>query len=342
MESAMQIGRERGLNMSGFLHKPVLPETLRELLTPFQPARKLLAKDLADGISADQLFLEYQLKFNCRLSRMTGAEALVRWRHPIFGIIQPDQFIALAEESHLIDRLTDWVVIAAAKQITAWNAQRSGLEVSINISPKNLDDLDFPDRIHRYCQEARADSKSITLEVTETGAMREAVQMMDTLTRLRLKGFMLSIDDFGTGYSSLVQLQRMPFSEVKIDKSFVMQMTHNQGCTAIVEIIVDLARKLGLKSVAEGVEDEAALRRLCALGCDTVQGFHLSSPIAAEAIPALVSEYRLMRVKQGASKTPKAPRPSPFTNARAWRRSKQSALPVMLHSGPIAAAVQEC
>jgi EAL domain-containing protein (putative c-di-GMP-specific phosphodiesterase class I)/ActR/RegA family two-component response regulator len=324
MESAMQIGRERSLKMSGFLHKPVPPETLRDLLSQFQPGHKLLAKDLADAIAADQLFLEYQLKFDCRRSRMTGAEALVRWRHPVFGTVQPDQFIALAEESVLIDRLTDWVVMAAAKQMAAWNADKSGLEVAINISAKNLDDLDFPDRIQQHCQDAGADCRSMTLELTETGAMREAVQMMDALTRLRLKGFMLSIDDFGTGYSSLVQLQRMPFSEVKIDRSFVVQMMENEGCAAIVEIVVDLARKLGLKSVAEGVEDEAALRRLCALGCDALQGYHLSRPLAADRIPAAISEYRLMRLKQGVSKTPQSPLPSPFTNARAWRRRKQS------------------
>src|SRR5205823_3668595 len=113
------------------------------------------------------------------------------------------------------------------------------------------------------------------LELTETGAMREAVQMMDVLTRLRLKGFKLSIDDFGTGYSSLVQLQRMPFSEVKIDRSFVVQMMSNHGCKAIVEVIIDLARKLGLKSVAEGVEDQATLISLMEMGCDMAQGYYL-------------------------------------------------------------------
>jgi EAL domain-containing protein (putative c-di-GMP-specific phosphodiesterase class I) len=164
----------------------------------------------------------------------------------------------------------------------------------------------------------------VTLELTETGAMREALQMMDVLTRLRLKGFKLSIDDFGTGFSSLVQLQNMPFSEVKIDRSFVIQMMENEGCKAIVEIVIDLARKLGLQSVAEGVEDEATLHSLMTLGCNVAQGYHLSRPVAADRIPEFISEYQLIR---GVYKAPKPPPPSPFTNVREWRRRKAEPRP---------------
>jgi EAL domain-containing protein (putative c-di-GMP-specific phosphodiesterase class I) len=125
--------------------------------------------------------------------------------------------------------------------------------------------------LHQHCADAGIDPASMTLELTETGAMREAVQMMDVLTRLRLKGFKLSIDDFGTGYSSLVQLQKMPFSEIKIDRSFVMQMTSNDGCKVVAGIVIDLARGLGLKSVAEGVEEEPVLKALIDMGCDVAQ-----------------------------------------------------------------------
>jgi len=138
------------------------------------------------------------------------------------------------------------------------------------------------------------------LELTETGAMREAVQMMDVLTRLRLRGFKLSIDDFGTGYSSLVQLQKMPFSELKIDRSFVMQMMNNNGCKVIVEIVVDLARKLGLKSVAEGVEGEATLSSLVEIGCDMAQGFYVSRPIAAGCVPEFVRVHEGTRERAAA------------------------------------------
>jgi EAL domain-containing protein (putative c-di-GMP-specific phosphodiesterase class I) len=319
LESALRLGRERGLRMGGILQRPVQLTTLRSFLARFQAAKTLLSADLANAIETDQLFLEYQLKLDCRVARMTGVEALVRWRHPVLGIIQPDQFIPLAEENDLIHRLTDWVVSAATKQMAVWRVDNPTLEMAVNISAKDVQDLGLPDRLHKLCQAAGVSCDSITLELTETGAMREALQMMDVLTRLRLKGFKLSIDDFGTGFSSLVQLQQMPFSEVKIDRSFVMQMMSNEGCRTIVEILIDLARRLGLRSVAEGVEDEAALRGLMAMGCDGAQGYYLSRPLAASQIPAFIDDYQLMRA---AFKAPKAPVGSPFTNARAWRRRK--------------------
>jgi EAL domain-containing protein (putative c-di-GMP-specific phosphodiesterase class I)/CheY-like chemotaxis protein len=320
MESAMQLGRERGLTMSAALHKPVPLKLLQKLLARFQPVRHShLSADLATAIGTNQLFLEYQLKLDCRLGRVTGVEALVRWSHPTLGILYPDQFIPLAEETDLIHRLTDWVVQAAARQVADWHVDNPALAVAVNIAAKNVEDIELPDRLHRLCHAAGIDCSSITLELTETGATREAMQMMDVLTRLRHKGFNLSIDDFGTGFSSLVQLQKLPFSEVKIDRSFVMQMTTNEGCRAIVEIVIDLAHKLGLRSVAEGVEDEAALHSLVRLGCDMAQGYYLARPVAADRIPAFISEYQLMR---GVFKAPKASVPSPFTNARAWRRRR--------------------
>jgi EAL domain-containing protein (putative c-di-GMP-specific phosphodiesterase class I) len=319
LEAAMQLGRDRGLLMSGILEKPLRPEALRKFLARFQAAKTLLSEDLADAIAAHQLFLEYQPKLDCRLGRVTGVEALVRWSHPTLGVLAPDRFVPLAEETDLIHRLTDWVVLTAAKQVAAWHMDNPTLEVAVNIAAKNIEDLGLPDRLHKLCRTAGAECTSITLELTETGATREAVQMMDVLTRLRLKGFRLSIDDFGTGFSSLAQLQKLPFSEVKIDRSFVTQMMENDGCKAIVEIVIDLARKLKLRSVAEGVEDEAALHALTRLGCDVAQGYYVARPVVADRIPAFIHEYQLMR---GVFKAPTAPFPSPFTNARAWRRRK--------------------
>jgi EAL domain-containing protein (putative c-di-GMP-specific phosphodiesterase class I)/AmiR/NasT family two-component response regulator len=286
LESAMQLGRDRGLKMADALQKPIRAESLRERLAGFKRIPKLqLSADLARAISTDQLFLEYQPKLDCRLSRVTGVEALVRWRHPLHGVIPPDQFIEFAEENGLIGRLTDWVVGTAAQQAARWRTERGlMLNVAVNVSARDVENLDFPDRLERRCREAGLDPEWMTIELTETCAMREAMQMMDVLTRLRLKGFKLSIDDFATGYSSLVQLQKMPFSELKIDKSFVMQMTANRGCRVIVEILVDLARKLGLSSVAEGVEDQAALGSLVEIGCDMVQGYYVSRPVGADRI----------------------------------------------------------
>src|SRR5216684_270669 len=250
LDSAMQLGRERGLNMRDVLPKPVRAQELRERLCGLKRIPKLrLSADLAHAIAADELFLEYQPKLDCRLARITGVEALVRW-----------------------------------------HAANLSLDVAVNISARDLEDIELPDRLEQHCQTAGLDPGFMTLELTETSAMREAVQMMDVLTRLRLKGFSISIDDFGTGYSSLVQLQKLPFSEIKIDQSFVMQMLVNRGCKGIVEIVIDLAKKLGLTSVAEGVEEEAALNSLREMGCDMAQGFYLCRPMAASRIADFVRE----------------------------------------------------
>jgi EAL domain-containing protein (putative c-di-GMP-specific phosphodiesterase class I)/ActR/RegA family two-component response regulator len=288
LESALQLGRARGLNMTEALPKPLGVETLRARLAELKrQAKPLLSGELAAALASDQLFLEYQPKLDCRRGRITGVEALVRWDHPSRGIIQPEQFIPLAEETGAIQGLTDRVAEAAVQQAALWREEGLALDVAVNISASDLGNLDFPDRLEEHCRKAAIDPAMLTLELTETGAMREAVQMMDVLTRLRLKGFKLSIDDFGTGYSSLVQLQKMPFSEIKIDRSFVTQIETNRGCRVIAEIVINLARKLGLACVAEGVEEEAALNSLRDMGCDTAQGFYLCRPLA----PCRVADF---------------------------------------------------
>jgi EAL domain-containing protein (putative c-di-GMP-specific phosphodiesterase class I) len=267
-------------------------DSLRERLAGFnRVSRPLVSADLAAAIAADQLFLEYQPKLDWRLGRITSAEALVRWKHPTYGIIPPDQFIALAAETGLVRGLTDWVIATAAAQAVQWHADNLALEVAVNISARDIADPDLPDRVGQLCRNGAIDPAFLTLELMETGTMREAAQMMDVLNRLRLTGVNLSIDDFGTGSSSLVQLQKMPFSEVKIDLSFVTQMMNDAGCRVIVETLIDLARKLGLKSVAEGVEDDPVLKTLIELGCDRVQGYYISRPIDAGLMPAFVRDF---------------------------------------------------
>jgi EAL domain-containing protein (putative c-di-GMP-specific phosphodiesterase class I) len=197
--------------------------------------------------------------------QITGVEALVRWRHPVHGLIRP---------------------------AALWHGDNLALEVAIDISTRDLEDADLPERLQARCGEAGVDPAVITLEITETSAMREAMQMMDVLIRPRLKGFRLAIDDFGTGCSSLVQLQRMLFPELKIDRSFVAQIAGNQDCRTIVEILCDLARKLGSKSVAEGMETEAILEHLDDIGCDMAQGYFLSRPLTVEAVAAFVRQGR--------------------------------------------------
>jgi EAL domain-containing protein (putative c-di-GMP-specific phosphodiesterase class I) len=292
VEATLRLGAERGLKMGGALAKPARSQAVRNLLKRFVSGDPdLMISELANAIKNDQLFLQYQSKLNCRTGRITAVEALVRWRHPTRGLAPPDQFIGLAESEGLIDPLTDWVLFHAARQTARWQAEGVPLDVAINISARNADDLNLPDRLVDLCHAAGASPGNIILELTETGAMRDPVQMMDVLTRLRVKGFRLSIDDFGTGYSSLVQLQRMPFTELKIDRSFVMQMNRSRDCRVIVEIVIDLARKLGLQSIAEGVEDQGILDELMKLGCDGAQGYHLSRPIDAERVADLVRNF---------------------------------------------------
>jgi EAL domain-containing protein (putative c-di-GMP-specific phosphodiesterase class I)/ActR/RegA family two-component response regulator len=289
VEAVVRIGNERGLRMGGRLSKPIRLADLQRFFAEQVAATDApLSAQLGQAIAGNQLFLEYQPKLDCKLNRITGVEALVRWRHPQHGPLEPDRFVGLAEENGLINGLTDWVVSSAAQQTAAWRRQGLPIEVAVNISAKNTLDDTLPDRLVRLCRNHAAEPGWMILELAETGAMQEVVQTMDVLTRLRVKGFKLSIDDFGTGYSSLVQLQRMPFSELKIDRSFVARMAQSRDCTVIVEIIIDLARKLGLRSVAAGVENKAILDQLIRLGCDAAQGFYLSPPVAADRVPELV------------------------------------------------------
>jgi EAL domain-containing protein (putative c-di-GMP-specific phosphodiesterase class I) len=158
------------------------------------------------------------------------------------------------------------------------------LDVAVNISARNLDRADLPDRLAQRCDELAVEPASVILELTESGAMRHPLRTLEVLTRLRVKGFRLAMDDFGTGYSSLIQLQRMPFSELKIDRSFVAGMIADDSCRVIVRISIDLARNLGLQSLGEGVESIEIWNALRAMGCDAAQGYHLGAPLPADRV----------------------------------------------------------
>jgi EAL domain-containing protein (putative c-di-GMP-specific phosphodiesterase class I)/ActR/RegA family two-component response regulator len=295
LDATLRLGSERGLKMAGVLAKPVALDVLEKFLLTHRPVDSAtLTHDLAQAIAPkkspsipfvpDQFFLEYQPKVSSRRGEIIGVEALLRWRHPHLGLVGPDRFIVLAEENDLIDPLTDWVFATAVAQSAAWQRQNLALEVAVNVSAKNLLDIKFPDRLAQKCQEGGGDPGLLTIEVTETSAMRDPVHMLDVLSRLRIKGFKLSLDDFGTGYSSLVQLRKMPFSELKIDVSFVTNMLRDKDDRFIVEVTIDLARKLGVRSVAEGVESEAIWAALQEMGCDIGQGFYLGRPMSADRI----------------------------------------------------------
>ncbi len=296
VETAARLAAERGLAIAGSLHKPVRAAMLRDRLECLREVETpLLASALAHAIRNDELLLEYQPKLDCKSGDIFGVEALVRWQHPTRGLVPPDRFIALAEQNGLIHDLTGWVAASAISQAAEWQRQGLPLQLALNISALNLENIELPEMIVAQCDKAGLATDAVTLELTESAAMGNIAQGMDVLTRLRLKGMHLSIDDFGTGYSSLVQLQRLPFSEIKIDKSFVMHMCEKRECRVLVEAVIGIAQRLELFAVAEGVETAPCLALLVELGCDAAQGYFICRPARPEAIAAIVKNHGARR-----------------------------------------------
>jgi EAL domain-containing protein (putative c-di-GMP-specific phosphodiesterase class I) len=290
LDTAQRLAGERGLAIAGTLQKPIRANLLKETLERLREVEKpLLAGALAHAIVNDGLKLEYQPKLDCRSGRICGVEALARWQHPTRGMVPPDQFIPLAEQSGLIHSLTEWVITAATRQTAAWRRDGLDLELAVNVSARNLENNELPDFIASVCAAVGLPPAALTVELTESAAMGDPAQTMDILTRLCIKEFRLAIDDFGTGYSSLVQLRRLPFTELKIDKSFVTHMNDDADSHVIVEAVVGLAQKLGLSVVAEGVESAAILAALVSLGVDMAQGFFISPPLGADRIADIVN-----------------------------------------------------
>lgn len=235
--------------------------------------------ELSRAIDAGAFWLAYQPKVSLGSRQLTGVEALLRWEHPVLGLVSPAEFIPLAEKTGLIEPITEWVFRTALRQWLTWRDGGLSTRIALNVSVKSLACLDFPDRVHALCCAFGVPSDHVIVEVTETATTEDTVTMMDAMTRLRLKGFSVSIDDFGAGYSSLVQLQRMPFSELKIDRSLVQEITASADSLAIVRAITNLAHELSLRVVAEGVETRQVFDRLVELGCDEAQGYYIARPI---------------------------------------------------------------
>lgn len=253
-------------------------------LDQHSPQRLTLMGELRQGISQDQLLLHYQPKINSTTGKITEVEALVRWQHPQHGLMQPDNFIPLAERTGLIKPLTQWVLNQSLERCQAW--QRRGIDISIavNLSTQDLLDPEFPDTIVGLLASHEVAPARLILEITESATLGDPVRALGVLRRLAAAGVRLAIDDFGTGYSSLSYLSKMPISEIKIDKSFILGMADNDTDVKIVRATIDLAHALGLKVTAEGVEQEAVFRKLCELGCDGLQGTYVGAPQDADQL----------------------------------------------------------
>jgi len=245
-------------------------------------ARATLERDLRDAIFNDGLELHFQPKINVRAASVCGVEALLRWRHPQQGNIPPDRFIPIAEQAGLMSELTRWVLNRGLEQCARWNKAGHAIGISINISATNLRDPQLVTYVMASLQKWNVPATALTLELTESAVMGDADHALEVLTRLDAMGVRLSIDDFGTGYSSLSYLKRLPVDEIKIDRSFVMDMKADSNDAIIVRSTVDLAHNMGLRVVAEGVENTEALEYLRILGCDMAQGYFISRPVPYE------------------------------------------------------------
>jgi diguanylate cyclase (GGDEF)-like protein len=256
------------------------------------PRRLALAAAMPDAIARGELRLAYQPKADLRTGRIVGVEALARWEHPELGVVEPAEFVPIAEQTGLIIALTTAVLESALERVASWRALGHDVSIAVNLSARSFLDARLADEIPQLLAAHGLPSDALELEITESMLMHDPRHARLTLDRLAAVGVGLSVDDFGTGYSSLAHLKRLPVDTIKIDKSFVLDMANDEADEAIVRSTIDLAHNLGLRVVAEGVESAAAWMRLAALGCDLAQGFHLSRPLPASGMLALLEAER--------------------------------------------------
>jgi EAL domain-containing protein (putative c-di-GMP-specific phosphodiesterase class I) len=281
-DAAMYHAKETGRNNYQFFTQDMNARALERLS---------LERSLRRALERDELRLHYQPQYSIADGLMVGMEALIRWQHPEQGLVSPARFIPFAEESGLILPIGDWVLREACRQNRAWqDAGLPQLRVSVNISALQFHQPDFVDTVERALAGAGLEARHLQLEVTESMIMYEAERVTASLERLKDMGLELAIDDFGTGYSSLSYLKRFPIDRLKIDKSFVRDVTADTDDEAIIGAIIALTRKLGLRTMAEGVETREQLEFLRDQGCDEVQGFLLSRPLAPTDCATLLAQ----------------------------------------------------
>ena len=241
--------------------------------------RMALQSELRQAIVNNELILHYQPKIDFSAGQVSGVEALVRWQHPKHGMMSPDKFIPLAEQCGLIKPLTKWVLKTALRQCEEWYRSGVHLSMAVNVSAISIQDPEFPDQMEKMLEDFDVPAGQLEIEITETAVMSEPVRAVECIRRLSALGFQVAIDDFGTGYSSMAYLKELLVAKIKIDKSFVKDMAVNHNDAVIVRSTVELGHNLGLKVVAEGVEDQMSWDKLKGLGCDSAQGYYMSRPL---------------------------------------------------------------
>ncbi len=250
--------------------------------------RLALELDLNNAIANDEFFLLYQPTFDLRTERITGVEALIRWRHPVHGVLAPDSFIPIAEASGMIGQIGRWVVETACSQAAEWRDQGRPVAVSVNVSARQLDNDDLVREVADALAATRLDPAMLTLEITETALMQDVDAAAIRLHRLKGLGVRVAIDDFGTGYSSLSHLRRLPIDALKIDRSFIADIAASPQSKALIHTLVQLGKTLGLETLGEGIEEDSQLRQLQAEHCDYGQGFLLARPLDVAEVEELL------------------------------------------------------
>lgn len=289
LASVGRMTRMYGIKLLGAIEKPISPADLQNMLSKYEQSENKWPRDDAKpsysldeimrGIRSQNFEPFFQPKLDLKTGRLVGAEALARWIHSEHGVVSPQSFIPLLEQSGNIDDLTFLMLKHAVTACRSLHHKGHYIAVSVNLSLVSLDDTSLADNITKGVRNAGIDPKYIVLEITETAAMTDVAHALENLARLRMNGFGLSIDDYGTGYSSLQQLTRIAFSELKIDQSFVKDFAEHEASCIVIESSIDMARKLRVSSVAEGVETQQDWNALKSMGCDTAQGYFIAKPM---------------------------------------------------------------
>ena len=308
IDTAGMLAEAHGLRLLGTVQKPVTAEKLERLFERMRSAHPGPGHDVVQAPEHDienafvrgELRLLYQPKLRMSDNSLSGVEALVRWKHPEHGVFSPAAFVPMMEESiehsRSLAEFTTREVVA-----TAGRARAAGrdLQIAVNLSRRACDRLDLPEWIEFVCIEHHVPAGHVTLEITEGAVTHDALRLLDVATRLRLKGFSLSIDDFGTGESGLSQLKRLPFTELKIDREFVDGCSHSATQRSVVEASINLARKLGMTVVAEGVQTRDDWDVLAGMGCDVVQGYYIAPPMRESDVAAWEDRLQWPRERDG-------------------------------------------
>jgi EAL domain-containing protein (putative c-di-GMP-specific phosphodiesterase class I) len=301
LHTVQVMAKASGLRVLGCVEKPLTPGKLASVLALFELDHvgagadsdvEVAQEEVGEALRRGDIVPYFQPQAEFANGKIVGVEALARWRLADGRMVPPAIFVPMMEAGGLIDELTSLMLAQSCDWSKRWRRDGLELKVSVNVSAQNLTGPEVADRYENVLREHGLSPEHVVLEITESSVMSDTARGLGMLARLRLKGFGLSVDDFGTGYSSLSQLSQIPFTELKVDRGFVSGAPTQPRRRAMIETSIDLARKLGLKVVAEGVETEDEWQLLAQLGCDFAQGFLISPPVPGEQLPAAIQRWR--------------------------------------------------